>query len=1042
MGDSPKHTVEHMTQLTSVLDNDKLIALPAVTVVAASAGSGKTHTLTRRYVQFLLSENIPNNGLRNMLAITFTNNAAKEMKQRVLELLQKLCIGDQEEMERMAELVSIDKHILKDKASRLVDKILENYSDFQVRTIDSFMTMIFKTSALEFGFHPDFEILLTSDLLIDEAFDIVSKDIISDAAQTKQLERLVDLISLHTENYEYFLWDPYAKIGREVKMLHRLLGSRPDQFVSEDFSKELGDAREQLKAQARLLRNTIQRSDLRIQQRFQNDLEAADEGDIDTLIDRKLKDDAVVAPRIHEESKYGKWKGEISEQHHKFNVLIRVCTALISRSFYHPYGEALKLLSTSLWNLKRQRGSIFIDDVNKILREKLPDLAVPDIYFKLGETINHYLIDEFQDTSPIQWENLKLLIENVVSQERGSLFVVGDTKQSIFTFRGADWTILKNMIKSNPFPSASYAVKELNTNWRSYEEIVEFSREIFQNIDPASGYAEAAQLSGLTDSAQNLREGHEGKGYVEVCLLHKDEAMPSEKEKILEVIADCMSRGYSYRDIAFLTPRNDDVIKVSAWLNDNNVLFISYSSLDVRSRKITGEIIALLQFLDSPIDDNAFAAFVLGDIFNETCRVSGAGVTPEDLRGLIFSLRTKTPPQLRLYKAFQQSYPELWSQYFEELYGLVGYLPLYDLLSEAYKIFDVFERCKTDETSLAKLLEVVKTFEDKGNNSIKDFLELAFLEGDISVWEMDVPADDDAVKLMTIHKAKGLDFPVVIALVEDGPTRWNRYHVEETENGIRLLRITKKLVEKDDGLRALYESHRLKDRVDRLNQLYVALTRAKYEMYVIGLYKDKPGEPTKLFPGTSYTRGRKSPNPGALQVMKPSFPASHHTARMRYEPREYGKIALVETQRGNAIHAVLADIEFLDGQVESVVEKALQMRVAEVGGLLNRQETKAELTTFLKRSAIRKYFDNKPGRKVFREQEFSSRDGVLYRLDRVVEDTDAVTVIDYKTGGKDYEDEYRIQVKAYMETLRDVFPEKKLYGVLAYVDLMVLEEVT
>ena len=264
----------------------------------------------------------------------------------------------------MAELVSLEKHILKDKASRFIDNILENYSDFQVRTIDSFMTMIFKASALEFGFHPDFEILLTYDLLIDEAFDIVSRGIISDPARTKQLERLVDLISLHTENYEYFLWDPYAKIVREVKMLHRLLASRPDQFVSEDFSKELEDAREQLKEQARVLRETIEKSGLRMNHRFQSDLGAAGAGDIDTLIDRKLKDEAVVTPRLHEESRFGKWKDEIEAQHHRFNLLVQVCTALIARNFYHPYGEALELLRDSLWNLKRQRGSIFIDDVN------------------------------------------------------------------------------------------------------------------------------------------------------------------------------------------------------------------------------------------------------------------------------------------------------------------------------------------------------------------------------------------------------------------------------------------------------------------------------------------------------------------------------------------------------------------------------------------------------------------------------------------------------------------------------------------------------
>ncbi len=268
--------------------------------------------------------------------------------------------------------------------------------------------------------------------------------------------------------------------------------------------------------------------------------------------------------------------------------------------------------------MKKQRGQIFIDDVTRSLADHLSTDAVPEIYFKIGEMIYHYLIDEFQDTSQIQWNNLFPLVEESLSKG-GSLFVVGDTKQSIYGFRDADWKIMKQLTEENPFPSARHEVRSLDTNYRSSEKIVSFTKEVFHTIIPREGFAAEAAASGLSTFEQHVTAENAGKGYVEVQCLRAEDDVP-ERRAVRGIVEECLSRGYRYSDIAILTPTNKRVIDVSGWLNEGGVPIISHSTLDVRRRKSAGEIIALLRFLDSPVDDLSFATFILGGVFSGALR--------------------------------------------------------------------------------------------------------------------------------------------------------------------------------------------------------------------------------------------------------------------------------------------------------------------------------------------------------------------------------------------------------------------------------------
>jgi len=185
----------------SILAKDTEMQFPHVAVLKASAGSGKTHNLTRRFVQFLLSAKVPRSSLRNILAMTFSNNAAREMRERTLSWLKKLHFGDGEKIRDLMEILSLDPEGIKDKTGLLIDDILDSYSDFQVRTIDSFMTTVFKASAIDFGYNPDFEVLMSIDSLMDYSFDLFLKNAKEGTAEAGFLGDIVDII-LEQKKYE------------------------------------------------------------------------------------------------------------------------------------------------------------------------------------------------------------------------------------------------------------------------------------------------------------------------------------------------------------------------------------------------------------------------------------------------------------------------------------------------------------------------------------------------------------------------------------------------------------------------------------------------------------------------------------------------------------------------------------------------------------------------------------------------------------------------------------------------------------------------
>ncbi|MBM4137249.1 MAG: hypothetical protein FJ241_10530 [Nitrospira sp.] len=1065
-----------------MLEKDIHIHFPHFTILKASAGSGKTHNLTERFVQFILSERIPRNRLRNILAITFSNNAAKEMKERILLWLKSVYFNDPESVAELSRIITLDRDKMIDKAERLIDEIIDNYADFQVRTIDSFMATIFKASAIDFGYNPEFDILMNNDVLMEYAFNLFLRSVNEGTDEAVLFDEIIGIILEHKGEEAAYLWDPSRTLLTEIKKIYRKLssiGKRPD---IKDYSEDMNVIKDKIRDGLEMIENMRGESGLEKNRgsSYSDILNIVSEGRFADLIGKGLKKCPVNKPKKSDGNALD-YYNKIADTWNEVVNSINQYISCYAHSFYMPYLKSYKNFSDTIESVKKQQGKVFIEDINRYLSEYLNTEIVPDMYFRIGETIFHYLIDEFQDTSPIQWRNLFPLLENSLSQG-GSLFVVGDTKQAIYGFRDADYRIMKKCETENDFPSARHEIRDLGTNYRSLQRILDFNEKVFKEIAVTNDtYKDAADRSGLNDYIQKAQEGKGTSGYVEVTFFERNDEEPSERERIQKLIEDLTKRGYRYRDIAILTTRNEDVVKTTSWLNEKNILFISYSSLDIRRRKITGEIVSLLSFLDSPPDDLSFATFLLGEIFTRTLIMShmkqsypiatqkkveiippnpppppfgkgglrgilkgGMGnlymvIDRERLREFLFTHREDAP----LYKAFQKEFSNLWENYFAGLFKSAGYLPLYDLVTEIFSVFRVFELMEDEEATFAKILEVVKDFEGAGYNSLKDFLDFAIdTEISESEWDIDVPRGIDAVKVMTIHKAKGLGFPVVIVLLYGEKNRGFDYIVQEKEDEVTLMKINRKIAGHDAPLERLYNEEAMNEMVNKLNSLYVGFTRAGEELYVIGVKRERDKYPFDLLPAEGYAPSDK---PDRILPSTPesivTFPIHHHHQRIQFSIIPHELISIEERRRGEFIHRVLFFVDSVDEEFERELSQIIKRVKDEMAVSYPDDEVRATIMGILSDKKLRKYFVQKPDRDIKKEQEFVDSEGRLFRMDRVVIDEDRITVIDYKTGrDKVAEEDYMAQMRNYMKILRGVYPKKKIEGIIAYVDLKKVEK--
>ena len=1034
---------------------------PQARIIDASAGSGKTHALTNRFILLILSRQIPYNNLKNILAITFTNNAAREMKQRILKTLKKLALNEEcVEKRQICEEGNLKPEEIVKGARKAVEEIIERYSDFHVQTIDSFMRRILSASTLELDLPMDNEITESYGPLINSAISLLLNSVGEGATPYPHLLREISLnevkefLNFLTQEAENFPWNPEDTIKREFESFLREEGKILEEIAFENkWSLTMEKFEDVYRIYEKVVENGLEDT---IKDKMK---EAIKNKDIKEYIKSFDKESLWFDKR-----KKG-WEEASSDFKKSLLPIVEEMTELFSLSKYSHYGAIYQEFKKCLNKVKRRSGILHFDDINKKLSQYLQENGiVPEVFIRLGDSLYHYLLDEFQDTDMVQWKNISPLLEEAYSKG-GSLYAVGDMKQAVYMFRKADYRIMRETIEGiksknkevlSPSVAENAKVITLEENYRSDGVILSYVDDIFKNkLKNKIGDKDIMKedRTGLTTYNQAVLKGKKGDGYVKAIEVAADEYEVHEKGVLREILNDVRSR-YPDNKVAILCRRNKEVEEIVGWLTEWKIPAASFSSLDIRKRKIIREIISLLQFLDSPIDNLKFAEFITGEIFmaavKSSCLSSNVFVGVKNLeRDAIFELifhRVEEGRRGYLYIWFKKHHPDLWQDLFEDLFNKVGYLPLYELVSLIYRTFNVFENFPRESAFLIRFLESIGIVEGRGMNNIEDFLEIISEDGDESILEVFLPDYIDAVNVMTFHKAKGLGFPVVINMIYDGGQgrKDTRYYEKDGEK-IMIYYIVKDFCDKSSKLDGLYSEKELDERIQDLNLLYVANTRAGKELYNVIILKRNPSRYLKeLF--VEFENGKKEKEEKGMPKETRGIIIPD---RESFQFREKGDIwsieRLEETRRGEFFHEILSHITFED---EKDIEEIIKNVSAAKKEKYDKEKIKKAIIEFLSLEDVRKWFKKQPGRQIFREVEYVDEDGSLYRMDRLVIDPERINVIDFKTSEKfslpDNDiprQAYWKQVKKYMKLLEKLYPQKECKGYLAFIEAKRVEEV-
>jgi len=508
-------------------------------VYNASAGSGKTYTLVRDYLGILLQKKDAYY-FRHILALTFTNKASAEMKQRILENLQCFISDEINDMKRdLMQKTGLDALQIAIRSKAILEAILFDYSNFHITTIDSFTHRIIRSFAFDFGLSSDFDVELDTGKILQEALDSVLDQIGIDTPLTQALIHF----SLQKSD-EDKAWDITANLYEFSKILLNETDQREFETLTSKTHEDYQRLQKKLFSQRHLMEkkmsaigkfaleiidfNGINHEDFFYKGRFPKHFIALEKNWQNAkFFDQSVLQNDVESRKFYKEKISTETKNLIDSVLPELVPLYSESEQLYSKLLLSKFLEdsivpmsILTYIYKAVKHLKSDYNIQFISDFNELIQHKIKDEAAPFIYERLGETFKHYFIDEMQDTSVLQWQNLISLIDNALSQEEGSLLLVGDVKQSIYRWRGSNpeqFMALSNPHSNEPF-NVSKNVINLDTNFRSFTEIIDFNNHFFSHIsDVLQNTSYQSIYQNETYQKQNSQKG----GYVQIEFLKK-----------------------------------------------------------------------------------------------------------------------------------------------------------------------------------------------------------------------------------------------------------------------------------------------------------------------------------------------------------------------------------------------------------------------------------------------------------------------------------------------------------------------------------------
>ena len=1026
----------------------------AIAIYNASAGSGKTHALTRQYLQWLLEET-PSQQFRSLLAVTFTNKAAEEMKSRILKNLHELALGENTDLANdLTNKLAATPEQLRKRAIRLQTAILHDYSHFSVSTIDKFFQKILRAFMHEAGLLPGFSIELDNDRLIDESIERLLQQAVDNPQLKSWISKRVEERMEEGRNWD--IRHELKKTGKEIfKENFQRLALEFQQYLKNktllaDYVKELNAIVEHFKGQL----TDCSREALALLQQY--GLSAEDfKGKSRSFIayfhnirKKKYEPSATVHKALNNiDEWYGKdvlKNAAIDSIYAPMNALL--CKALdVYSNNSRDYTTAQQILkniygmglladmANNVTAISREENILSINDSLYLLFKLIDDSDTPFIYEKTGAYYRAFMIDEFQDTSAMQWSNLKPLLLNSMA-EGGKAMVVGDIKQSIYRWRNGDWNILAKQLDRD-FRFFDRQHINLDTNWRSSKTVIEFNNRVFSGLPqllqqqlnnklPESELADnksplyTAEAIPYTNVIQQVSPKQAGKeGYVYVEKLTGNEEIKAADEvlqRLPHLISELLSRGYRSSDIALLVRKNKEGQSVANVLLAHGFNIISQDSLFLDRSPAVQFIIALL-----------YRSVYPNDAINQT-----------------------------IINNYIQTLNNSQENYDREIMKMSTY-SLVEAIEYIIRLFD-FTRQSGEMPFVQELHDLILKYAANETNDIYSFIE--WWQANSGQQTLTINDEQDAIRILTIHKAKGLEFRVAIV-------PFCSWSLEPKANELLWVGCDRAPFNKIPHLPLSYSSaladthfsndyftEKLQSYIDNLNVLYVALTRAEDELYVFcpkaGNNSYNVGSALIELLGTEQweagvkeAKVRPSQRLSAQLQDMPDYPSLPYLNRLRMKYRDdserpnttrslrdYGILmhrafSIINTKEDvDKAVATLANEGFVSGDAESVAALAQEIRTA-----LAQPEAAA-------------WFDG--SRKVLSEVNIllpDTGEGLhQLRPDRIMLHGDKVEVVDYKFGDKE-EPEHEKQLNSYIACLK-AMGYSSVEGYLWYVNKRKIEK--
>ncbi len=1026
------------------------------TVYRSSAGSGKTFTLVSEYLVIALSD--PRR-FRNILAITFTNKAAAEMKNRVLRYLTDLSVAPEAFNRNTREVLlpklmtatGLSETEISRRAGEILSLILHNYSDFAITTIDSLMHKVVRTFTFDLRLSASFEVDLNRDKMLKDAVGILISQAGTDEKLTQVLLNFVrekasddksfnienDILQLaktsweldgtehHLEKLATLEIEDLQQLHKKItdwnidflKRLHKLAseamqlmkreGINPADFfygkngIGGWFQKIASGKANDIRPGLSVLKTIDE--DKWITSKCDPDVRARIEPHLGTLRDIALA-----------------MRKQIDEGHPRYTLF-----HLFSRTFYPMIllNEVRKIMT----EIKKQENVILISDFNRLISRVVESESVPFIYERLGVRFRNFMIDEFQDTSVLQWHNLIPLLENMLA-DGNYCMLVGDGKQAIYRWRNGEVAQFVALPEIYNKPNTldyrireealvrNYKEEKLDTNYRSSEVVVNFNNSLY-----------ALLAEQLDESNRKIYEGHwqnhhpsKQGGYVQIGFFEDNADDSATGDRISEFIGNLRTDGYRLKDIGLLCRSNRLATALAAHLLNLGIPVVSAESLLLDKNPVVEFLLATHRFLQNPGD-----------------HLSRAGIVRYlHLKGMLGKMNLHEA--LSFTTASAAGFREMLTKHALNLSAApLLKMAIYDRFEEIVRRMHLNDQA---DPYLVFFLDCVREY-SQGSGRQEDDFEQWWEEKKTSA-TISIPEGIDAINVMTIHKSKGLEFPVVI-LPGDINLRSNTMGMTWTEfDDPELPGLPSMLLPNTKDLQStafgdLYDIERNKSILDFVNLMYVATTRAAERLYLllqpppakteairtiesaVAALLEKEG--TYRSEQNFYTYGHRSTQQPAGPEGLPVKPAAALVSASWQDRAvlslEYPRsLIAAETQEkiawGNLLHTAMSRIRTSKDAGSLVDQLAREGLVrGEIEEKLRRQ-----LNAILQHSELAALLD-KPG-EVRTEASLLDAQGRSYRPDRVTIRQNAFTLLDYKTGHP--QEEHKHQLLHYAALLTEM----------------------